>query len=94
MATLAGFKAYAVENDCSDGEMQLFLDAAKEWFANAGVPEPMDVSPLYDLGVYRLATYYMDNRGPQLEGRMPDAVPYGIQGIALQLKQTKAPEVE
>ena len=86
MADLQGFKTYAVAcGDLTDGELQLFLDAAKEYFKNAGVPETTS-SALYDLGVYRLATYYADNRGPSPTGGGADPIHYGIQGIIIQLK--------
>ena len=87
MASLQGFKAYAVEaGDISDAELQLFLDAAVEWFRGAGVETPTEANALYDLGVYRLATFYLDNRGPLSDGSGREALPYGIQGIALQLR--------
>lgn len=87
MASLEGFKGYAVSaGDLTDAELQLCLDAAKEYFKNAGVAEPGESNALYDLGVYRLATFYADNRGPLPNGGGSDALPYGIQGIIIQLQ--------
>ena len=87
MASLEGFKAYAVAaGDIPDAELQLFLNAAVEWFRNAGVETPTEANALYDLGVYRLATFYVDNRGPLSEGNGRESLPYGIQGIVLQLR--------
>ena len=84
MANLAGLKAYYVAcGDESDAQLDLCLDAAKAWFRRAGVPEMSD--PLYDLGVYRLAVFYLESRNPATEASM-DALPYGIQGIVLQLQ--------
>lgn len=86
MASLEGFKEYAVlGGDLSDGELQLALDAAKGYFKNAGVDEPEEDNALYDLGVYRLATFYTDNRGPLLSGGLIHP-PWGVQGIILQLR--------
>ena len=82
MADLAGLRTYAVEGDLTDADYQLALDAAKGYLANGGVTERED-DALYDLGVYRLATYYLDNRAP---GGDVSHVPYGIQGIILQLR--------
>ena len=85
MASLEGFKGYAVSaGDLTDAELQLCLDAAKEYFKNAGVAEPGESNALYDLGVYRLATFYADNRGPLPNGGGYDALPCGIQGIVVQ----------
>lgn len=87
MASLSGFRNYAVDcGDLTDEEMQLCLDAAKGYFKNAGVEEPAATNALYDLGVYRLATFYADNRGPLTAGGGNDALPYGIQGIIIQLQ--------
>lgn len=85
MADLNGFKRYAVSfGDLLDEELNLCLEAAREYFRNAGVPDGLE-SPIYDLGVYRLAAYYVDNRLPSPDGG-GDNVPYGIQGIILQLR--------
>ena len=87
MASLEGFKEYAVASgDLGDGELLLSLNAAKAYFKNAGVAEPEEENALYDLGVYRLATYYADHRGPSANDG-PDTLPYGIQGIIIQLRE-------
>ena len=87
MPDLKGLKEYAViDGDASDTLLQLCLDAAIGWFENAGVKKPEQSTPLYTLGVYRLATFYYDNRGPVDGSSGADSVPYGIQGIVHQLR--------
>ena len=87
MATLDGLKSHAVvDGELTDAELQLYLDAAVRYFGNAGVPAPEETDPLYDLGVYRLATFYIEHRAPVGSSVGTDAVPYGITGIILQLR--------
>lgn len=96
-ATVDGFKAWAVvAGDAEDQSLELSLQAAKGWFANAGVPElPEDDqnSYLYVLGVYMLATHYYDNRGVLADAKSSGAevaLPFGVNAIRLQLQQFKA----
>ena len=85
MVSLDGFMGYAViAGDTSGQECKLCLEAAQAWCANAGVSEPEEDNPLYDLLVYRLATYYHDHRGFPENGR--DAEFIGITGMVLQLR--------
>ena len=85
MADLAGFKRYAVIGDEeSAAETQLCLEAAMEYAKGAGVPEPEDDSALYDLRVYRLATFWHDNRSFPKE---TDAPYVGINGLIVQLRE-------
>lgn len=90
MVSIESFREWAViDGDVNDTSVELALMAAKNYFANAGVPEPEEDNPLYDLGVYRLATHYVDNRGPVTSGTGADNIPYGITGIILQLRSER-----
>lgn len=40
----------------------LLMPAAKAYLANAGIPEPEEDSPLYNLAVYALTLHYHDHR--------------------------------
>ena len=87
MADLAGFRQYAViGSEESDSEVQLCLLAAKEFAKGAGVSEPSEETPsaLYDMLVYRLATFYHDNRSFPKES---DAEYIGIGGMILQVRE-------
>ena len=85
MADLAGFRRHAViGSDETDAELQLYLDATKAYVKGAGIPEPEEPSALYDLLVYRLATFYKENRGFPENGS--DALYYGCNGLILQLR--------
>ena len=85
MASLAGFRAYAVvAADETDEELEICLEGAKEYVRRAGVDEPGEPNRLYDLLVYRLATFYKDNRAfPQSDH---DAAYVGINGMILMLR--------
>lgn len=85
MPDLNGLKRYAVAStDTDEVTLQLCMDAAVKWFENAGVPHLPD-NPLYDLGVYQLATHYFDNRGVIAEGSAAQ-LPLGIFAIMHQLR--------
>lgn len=87
MANVDGLIAYGIiDGDASEEVVELCLNAAKRWFDKAGVPEPADTDPLYDMGVYQLATFYYERRSPEgINFAAPP--PFGIQGIVLQLKE-------
>ena len=86
MANLADFKDVAViDSDVPDSVLQLAMDATVEYRKNAGVTEPADGSPLYDLAVYRLGAYYVDHRSFP-EGAAGDVAFYGVGGIIHQLR--------
>lgn len=85
MVSLNGLKKYAVSfGETSDDELQLCLDAAAAWCENAGVSAPETENRLYELLVYRLATFYHDHRGFPENGN--DAAFVGINGMVLQLR--------
>lgn len=66
MPDMEKLKRYAIVTDEAEAQMlQMCMDAAQEWYKNAGVDAPPDdaASALYDLGVYMLALHYYDNRG-------------------------------
>ena len=84
MVSLNGLKKYAVSfGETSDDELNLCLEAAVAWCENAGVYADPD-NRLYDLLVYRLATFYHDHRGFPENGKDADMI--GIGGIVLQLR--------
>lgn len=86
MADLAGFRAHAVlGSDESDAELQLCLDATKAYVKGAGVPEPETPNPLYDLLVYRLAAFYVDNRS--FPDKAKDAEFFGCNSMIVQLRE-------
>lgn len=85
MASLAGFRSYAViGSEETDAELSLCLQAAMAYAENAGVPEPEDDNALYDMLVYRLAMFWHDNRGFPDKGN--DALFVGCTGLILQLR--------
>lgn len=84
MADILGLRSYAVISEQeSDAEVELCLEAAMEYAEGAGVPEPETPSALYDMLVYRIATFYHDNRSFP-SGSDADYV--GINGLILQLR--------
>lgn len=88
MADINGLRDHAIiDADTSDSSLQLYLDAAKRYFKNAGVAEPEESDALYDLGVYQLAAFYHDKRIPLGDTIGKDELPFGINGIILQLKE-------
>ena len=65
------------------------MEAAKEWFRNAGVEGDVENSALYALGVYMLAVHYFDNRGVldlSSAARSSDNLPFGVMSIMHQLR--------
>ena len=85
MADLAGFRQYAViGGEESDSELSLYLEATMAYVQGAGVPEPEDDNPLYDLLVYRLATFYHDHKAFPEQGT--DALFNGCNGMIIQLR--------
>lgn len=89
MADLNGLRDHAIiDADTPDSKLQLYLDAAKQYFKGAGVPEPEEDHALYDLGVYELAAFYHDKRIPMGADIAAEVVPFGISGIIHQLKES------
>lgn len=85
MATLAGFRRYAVIGDEeSDQELTPLLEAAMAYAEGAGVPEPEEDNSLYDLVVYRIATFYHDHKAFPDVARDADLI--GVNGMLLQLR--------
>jgi len=89
-----GLRKWAVEaGDSAEEPLLLCLEAAKEWFRGAGVPEPPEdsiVIHLYTLGVYLLSTYYYDNRSAlagDKSGGADAVIPFGVMSIRNQLQQ-------
>ena len=72
------------EQDAQEALLQMCMEAAVEWFKNAGVKPPAEPSRLYDLGVYMLAVHYFDNRG--VIGAKDDQLPLGVFSIMHQLR--------
>ena len=83
-------KRYAGLNP--DGDVQtlsICMEAAKEWFRNAGVEGDVENSALYALGVYMLAVHCFDNRGVldlSSAARSSDNLPFGVMSIMHQLR--------
>ena len=86
MADITNLARYAVlDPDADKTILEICLDAAKEWFKNAGVTEPTEANKLYDIGVYMLATHFHDNRGV-LADKSTEMVPMGVMAIMHQLR--------
>lgn len=85
MPSIDELKRYAVlDPDGDEQTLLLCMNAAKQWFQNAGVPEPEERNELYDLGVYMLAVHYFDNRGAI--GTEDKNLPFGVFSIMHQLR--------
>lgn len=86
-AALSACKHYMrIDGDEDDELISLTLmPAARAYLANAGIPEPEESSPTYNLAVFALTLHYYDH---------PDAVgdekpmPTGLRPIINQLKHT------
>ncbi len=64
MADINMVRRFAGADPEEDGTvLQLCLDAAVEWYAQAGVPGTTTSGPLYDFWVANLAAWMYDNRG-------------------------------
>lgn len=87
MVDIAEMRAYVRgDADMPSEELALLeacMEAAIEWFANAGVPE-RENSPLYDLGVKMLAASWFLTRGNDTGVQM-HTVPQGVYAIKHQL---------
>lgn len=85
--TIDDMRAYIQgDDDLSDADTALLegcLQAAVEWFSNAGVPKATQ-SALYDLGVRMLACSWFNNRGNDT-GVQLHTVPQGVYAIKHQL---------
>lgn len=88
-AALDACKQYMrVEQDCGEAEDALILDlmdAAREYLAGAGIPEPEEPVKLYDLALHSLTLHYYDHRDA-VGGEAP--LPTGLRPIINQLKHT------
>lgn len=89
MADMKGLQAYvAADSDLPAADemlLETLMDAAVEWWKNAGVTEPKGGSALYDLGVYMLAASWFNSRGATSEIDFK-AVPFGVYSIKHQLE--------
>ena len=87
MADINGLKRHARIDEMASPDdismLEMLLKSAVEWFTNAGV-KPRKGSPLYDLGVYMLATAWFNQRG-DLSAATLVQVPHGVYSIRAQL---------
>ena len=81
MATIEGLMDFGGMDNSPT--LELMLEAAKSWLADAGV-SPRENYSSYDLAVYRLATHYYDTRGNQEADR--DLVPPTVISLMHQLR--------
>lgn len=91
MVTLDGMKEYGYADD-SSWQPQVAvrcLNAAKEYYLNAGVKERN--SELYDQAVYMLAMHWYDNRDIDIIGQVRGEMSHGVQSIIHQLAWTPIP---
>lgn len=94
MVTLDGMKEYGYADDVSwqPGVAVRCLNAAKEYYLNAGVKERP--SELYDQAVYMLAMHWYDNRDVDMLGQVRGEISHGVQSIIHQLASTPPVEGE
>lgn len=92
MVTPEGLREYGYGDDAGwqPAVAARCLEAAREYYRNAGVKERD--TPLYDAAVYMLALHWYDNREVQLIGQVRDEMAHGIQSIIHQLAWTATPE--
>lgn len=90
MPDIIGLRRYSrATPDMTDEDLTLFLEGAKIWLDNAGVPS-MNGNALYTLAVYMLATHWIDNRGVIAEPGNVEHTPLGVFSIMHQLRATPA----
>lgn len=78
-------RAYCRIDDSGEDDFLLALiDAAKDYLAGAGVPDPEGQDPLYLLAVKAMVLHFYDHRG-MTENGAPAAIP-GMQNAVVQLK--------
>ncbi len=86
MPNLDDFRRYAVATSDSDSAMlEMCMNAAVEWYKNAGVDPPETQSALYDMGIYMLALHFYDNRGA-VDVQSVGELPFGVFSIMHQLR--------
>lgn len=92
MVTLEGMREYGYGDDASwqPKVAARCLNAAKEYYLNAGVRERD--SALYDQAVYLLAMHWYDNREAMLIGQVRGEIVHGVQSIIHQLAYTAPPD--
>lgn len=86
MPTASGLAEYCNGADPNDATLKLCLDAAVEYFTDAGVPVPTEPSAKYTLGIYMLAGTWFNARGTLAIGQVPAPLERTVQAIILQLR--------
>lgn len=88
MPDIKGLRVYShATPETTDEELTLYLEAAKLWLLNAGVPN-LTGNALYTLAVYMLATHWLDNKGVVAEAGNVEHTPLGVFSIMHQLRST------
>ena len=84
-AALLSCKRYMRVDTDEDDELiqQVLMPAAKEYLANAGIPEPSGGRALYTLAVHALTLHYYDHRDAVGDEAM---IPTNLRPIINQLK--------
>lgn len=81
---LAAVKGYMrIETEDEDEIISAMYAAAQDYLAGAGVEEPEDPSPLYDLALWGLTLHYYDHRA---DCEAAEGFPPGLRPIINQLK--------
>lgn len=93
-----------IDGEEEDTTLSLFLHAAENVIANAGVPVPADpfeqnpngkdLHASYRVAIMMLATHYYENRlvmTPTMAKVEQMPIPYGLESIILQLKRKPNP---
>lgn len=93
MPDIDALKRYAVVDDDDDVQtLQLCMDAAIDWFRDAGI-EGTPTARQYDLGVYMLATHYFEFRGVVYAdsrssvSKANEMIPMGVYSMLHQLRK-------
>lgn len=93
MPDVSGLRIYChATPETTDEELTLYLEGAKAWLCNAGVPV-LSGNALYTLAVYMLATHWMDNKGVVAEAGNVEHTPLGVFSIMHQLRSTPEGEI-
>lgn len=82
---LTAVKSYCrIDEDYEDALIADLVAAAKDYLAEAGIPEPEEDNPRYLLCVKAMVLEFYDHRG-MTEGGAPSAIP-GLANMMTQLK--------
>lgn len=83
--TLEAVKSYCrIDGDFEDELLLSLIDAAKTYLDNAGIPEPEEDWPLYELAVKAIVLEFFEHRGLTESGGMSTI--RGLENVIVQMK--------